>query len=105
MDDSSKRDLYEELLVSLSDNEGVTITAEGLVIHDKLFAFVDGDDLVVEVTEARAADLTERGVAEAFSSEGHPSRKWVRVTDQQLWPELTREAHEYVGEPAVGGES
>ena len=50
-------------------------------------------------------DLTERGVAEPFTSEGHPSRKWVRVSDQQLWPELTREAHEFVGEPPVGGES
>jgi len=105
MDDSTKRDLYVELVASLSDDEAVTIVPEGLVVHDKLFAFVEGDDLVVEVSEARAFDLTERGVAEPFTSEGHPSRKWVRVSDQQLWPELTREAHEFVGEPPVGGES
>jgi hypothetical protein len=29
----------------------------------------------------------------------------VRIRDLSLWSELTREAHEYVGEPPVGGQS
>jgi hypothetical protein len=97
---------YEDLAIQLVDeNDGVTATAEGLLVHGKLFALLVGDDLVVDVSAPRAADLIKRGVAARYSHDGHPEREWVRVSNQELWPELAREAHEYVGEPAVGGES
>ena len=32
-------------------------------------------------------------------------RAWVRITDSQDWPELAAEAHQFVGEPAVGKDS
>jgi hypothetical protein len=98
-------DAFEGVRYSFGDEESVSETEDGLVVHGRLFAFLEGDDLVVEVGPARANDLVERGIAEPFTSEGHASRKWIRVADQQLWPELAREAHEFVGEPPVGGES
>ncbi|WP_382307434.1 hypothetical protein [Herbiconiux sp. UC225_62] len=96
---------YELLTISLRDEDGVAVTPDGLLVHGKLFAFLDGDDLVVELSEARSTDLKTRGVAEVFEDDGHPLRDWVRVSDIQLWPELAGEAHEFVGEPHVGGQS
>ena len=91
---------YEDLSIELVDsNDGVTVTPEGLRVHGKLFAFLRDDDLVVHLSPARAADLVERGIAVSHEDD------WVRINDQQLWPELAREGHEFVGEPAVGGES
>lgn len=96
---------YDDLLTTLTADEGISVGSDGLLVHGKLFAYYVDGDLVVEVPEARAADLLERGVAEAYVHDGHPDRNWVKVNDQQLWPELAHEAHDFVGEPAVGGES
>ena len=84
----------------------VDVTPDGLLVKGRLFAFLDGDDLVVEVSPARAADLVARGQARPFrGASGEPSVTWIRVSDWELWFELGREAHEYVGEPPVGRES
>jgi hypothetical protein len=99
------REAYQNLVLSLRDEDGVTVDPTGLVVHGTLFAFLEQEALVVELPEARANDLVSRGVARRFTSEGQPSRKWVRVNDRQLWDELAHEAHEYVGEPPVGGQS
>lgn len=96
---------YENLTVLMSDEEGVTVSVDGLVVHGILFAYLEGDDLVVELPETRAADLQQRGIAVPLESGGTKERDWVRVNDQQLWPELAGEAHTFVGEPAVGGDS
>ena len=98
---------YDSLTTELAEDEDydVDIAVDGLVVHGRLFAFLEGDDLVVELPETRAKDLKERGVAYAFRTAGHPTRDWVRVSDRQLWSELARESHTFVGEPAVGGES
>ncbi len=98
---------YADLTMSMRADEDydVAITPDGLLVRGKLFAFLDGDDLVVDLPEARATDLKDRGVAYTYTASGEPSRDWVRVSDLQLWPELAREAHTYVGEPAVGGQS
>jgi hypothetical protein len=96
---------YDDLTLALRDEDGVAITPDGLLVHGRLFVFREGDDLVVELPEARSIDLKTRGIARPFSGGGHPLRDWVRVSDVQLWPELAREAHEFVGEPPVGGES
>jgi hypothetical protein len=97
---------YDDLTLALAeDDDDVAVAEDGLLVRGILFAFLEGDDLVVELPESRAADLKARGVAEAFRAAGHPTRDWVRVSDRQLWPELARESHEFVGEPAVGGES
>jgi hypothetical protein len=98
-------DAYDALTFALRDEEGVHIQEDGMYVHGRLFAFLLDDDLVVELPTARMADLELRGVAEPFSTPRHPTRDWVRIADSQLWPELAGEAHEYVGEPQVGGES
>jgi hypothetical protein len=96
---------YEQLTFDLRDEDGVTVVENELFVHGTIFAFLEDDDLVVELSEARAADLKSRGVAEVFVADQHPTRNWVRVSDRELWPELARESHDFAGEPAVGGES
>jgi hypothetical protein len=96
---------WENLVIEFTDEPGVTLTADGLAVNGNLFAFADGDDLVVDLSSARAADLVHREMAAHYKHDGAPSRDWVSVSDQSLWSELAREAHEYVGEPAVGGQS
>lgn len=76
-----------------------------LLVHGQLFAFRDGESLVVALPEDRAADLKQREVAFSYEAAKRPAGEWVCVTDRQLWPELAREAHDFVGEPATGGES
>lgn len=96
---------YDALTFEIAQLEGVVVEPDGLFVNGKLFAFLLDEDLIVELPLGRMSDLEVRGVVQPFSSERHPTRDWVRVSDQQLWSELAREAHEYVGEPAVGGES
>jgi hypothetical protein len=91
---------YEDLSIELVDeNDGVAVTDEGLTVHGQLFALLIDDDLVVCLSPERTADLVARGIAVAHEGD------WVRINDQQLWAELAREAHEFVGEPPVGGQS
>jgi hypothetical protein len=101
---------YENLTIEFADEEGVAVTDDGLGaselrVHGTVFAYLDGDDLVVDLPAARASDLVSRGIASRVKTEGVRSRDLVRVSDRSFWSELTREAHEYVGEPPVGGQS
>ncbi len=91
--------LAEELREDPDDD--VVIADDGLRVHGSLFAFLDGDALAVRLSPARTRDLEARGMARARP--GHP--EWVLVADRELWSELAGEAHTYVGEPPVGGES
>lgn len=90
----------------MDEDYDVDLTPDGLLVRGRLFAFLDGEDLVVELPEERSADLQARGIAVPFQGTlGGPSRNWVRVGDLQLWSELAREAHQFVGEPPVGRQS
>ncbi|NQX27767.1 hypothetical protein HQQ81_10485 [Microbacteriaceae bacterium VKM Ac-2854] len=101
MSDASARTAYEDLTLELADEEGVSVADDALLVNEEEFAYLDGEALVVKLPEDRAADLREREVAVAQpDAEG-----WVRVEDTELWSELAGEAYEFVGEPAVGGES
>jgi hypothetical protein len=95
----------EDLAHQFDDEPGVAVHPDGMYVRGRLFAFVIDDDLVLELPLGRLADLEFREIAAPFVSERHPTRDWVRVSDRSLWPELLREAHEYVGEPPVGGDS
>jgi hypothetical protein len=87
-------------------DDDVDVTPDGLLVKGKLFAFLDGEDLVVELSAIRAADLVAREQARPFiGSSGEPSATWLRVSDWELWFELGSEAHAFVGEPPVGRQS
>lgn len=96
---------YDDLTFLVRRYDGVAVRPAGLYVYGRSFAFLDGEDLLVELSPARRNDLIERGQVERAESAVHPKRAWVRVVDRELWPELAREAHEFVGEPPVGGES
>jgi hypothetical protein len=96
---------WENLVLELSDEPGVKLGPDGLTVGGNLFAFRDENDLIVDLAANRASDLVHRGMAASYKHDGERSRDWVRVSDQSLWSELGREAHEYVGEPPVGGDS
>ncbi len=96
---------WENLVIEFDDEPGVELTADGLAVNGNLFGFLNGDELAVDLSAGRAADLVHRGMATHYKHDGAKSRDWVTVSDQTLWSELLREAHEYVGEPPVGGQS
>jgi hypothetical protein len=96
---------YENLVLELQDEPGVSVDVDGLLVHGTVFAFLSGDDLVVDLPAGRASDLVERQQGTRFRLDGVKSRDLVKVRDRSLWSELVREAHEYVGEPPVGGQS
>jgi hypothetical protein len=84
----------------------VSVTATGLHVRGRLFAYLDDDALVVDLPRSRAADLVGRGVASPVAAgRAEPKGAWVAVADTEDWPELASEAHQFVGEPAVGMDS
>jgi hypothetical protein len=105
MTSSLAAEAYENLVLELQDEPGVTVDVDGLLVHGTIFAFLSGDDLVVDLPTGRASDLVERQQGTRFRIDGVKSRDLVKVRDRSLWSELAREAHEYVGEPPVGGQS
>jgi hypothetical protein len=105
MTSSLAAEAYENLVLEYREEEGVTVDTDGLLVHGTVFAFLSGDDLVVDLPAQRASDLVERQQGTRFHLGGVKSRDLVSVADRSLWSELTREAHEYVGEPPVGGQS
>jgi hypothetical protein len=105
MSSGQAQQAYDDLTFEVRRYDGVAVRPDGLYVYGRLFAFLVDDDLVVELALPRMGDLEARGIVVPFESEQHPTRDWVRVSDRQLWSELAREAHEYVGEPPVGGES
>jgi hypothetical protein len=92
-------------VLEFHEEDGVTVVDDQLLVHGTVFVFLSEDDLVVDLPAARASDLVERGMGTRYKLDGVKSRDLVRVSDRSLWSELTREAHEYVGEPPVGGQS
>jgi hypothetical protein len=99
---------YELLATQLLQDPDldVSVTATGLHVREQLFAYLDGDELVVDLPRGRADDLLGRDVAAPVPA-GRADAKgaWVRIADAEDWPELAAEAHQFVGEPAVGMES
>lgn len=108
MTDASPNVAFDLLATRLLEDpdDDVVATEKGLHVHGRLFAFLDGDALVVDLPAARALDLVDRGVATAASGGAVDARgAWVGIADLADWPELAAEAHQFVGEPPVGRES
>ncbi len=106
-DHEEQRRAYENLTRALvrDEHRDVQLGPDGLRVRGRLFAFLDGADLVVHLPETRIAELRGREVAESFDVVAHENRTWARVRDWHLWPEMAREAHQYVGHGALGGQS
>ena len=92
-------------VLSADPDDDVTAEGERLLVHGRVFAYLDEDQLVVDLPVARAADLTGRGVATEATAPTPPRGRWVAVSDVEDWTELATEGHQFVGEPAVGGDS
>ena len=105
--DEAKATAYTSVEGALLDDadDDVTSTDEGLAVKGVLFAFVDGDSLVVDLPKSRAEELIGRDVAAAHSGDQEAKGAWVAVSDSEDWIEMATEAHQFVGEPAVGRES
>lgn len=102
---SPEFDLVKAELLADEDDD-VVDGPDGLTVKGALFAFETEDGrVVVDLPVARADDLVERGVAERFDSDRPAHGAWVAVADSDDWLELATEAHQFVGEPAVGRDS
>lgn len=99
---------YELLTTQLLQDPDldVSLTATGLHVHGRLFAYLVADALVVDLPRGRVDDLVERAVAVPVAEgRAEPQGAWVAIADSEDWPELAAEAHQFVGEPAVGMDS
>lgn len=102
---SPEFDLVKGELLADADGD-VVDTAEGLTVRGALFASESEEGrLVVDLPPARAADLVQRGVAQRVDAVREPKGVWVAIEDPEDWLELAGEAHQFVGEPAVGRQS
>lgn len=101
------QNVFDLLAEELREDPDADVTIEGTELRAKgsLFAFLDGEDLVVCLPQARAEDLVNREISDLYRGEIGGGRHWVVVTDRELWSELASEAHAFVGEPPVGRES
>lgn len=100
-------DAYDRMVITLSadPDDDVTVTDDGLLVRGRLFAFRRGDALVVDLDPARAADLVARRMVAFAEARDQAKGTWVSIRDLEDWTELATEAHQFVGEPAVGGDS
>jgi hypothetical protein len=91
---------FLNLTIDLVDSgDGVTAHGDELQVHAKPFARLLGDELSVLLPPARVSDLETRGIASGRDGD------WLLFASRELWSEMAREAHEYVGEPPVGHQS
>ena len=91
------------LMSAVADRPDVTIgralSNMGLMTGGKLFAFVKDGALVLKLPVGRIDELIERHGAERFErGQGTPMREWVvvPVSASAEWPDLTREACDFV---------
>lgn len=86
------------------DND-VTVSGPQLRANGRPFAELTERGLEILLPSVRAADLVRRGIAAIVPREGIAGGAWVAVGDTSNWLELATEAHDFVGEPRVGGRS
>jgi len=99
--------VFDELSQALRTDadDDVTAIGDSLLVRGRLFAFRADRLLVVDLPAERATDLIERGMAVSAAASSPAHGIWVSISDLEDWPEIAGEAHQFVGEPAVGGES
>ena len=99
--------VFADVAFALQSDPDDDVTQDGdrLLVRGRVFARLVGTRLVVDLGAARAKDLIDRGVATAASDASPAKGAWVAVDDETDWLELATEAHQFVGEPAVGRDS
>ncbi|MHC5796437.1 hypothetical protein ACVXZ4_09780 [Lacisediminihabitans sp. FW035] len=99
--------MFDELsqVLQTDADDDVTAIGDSLLVRGRLFAFRADRLLVVDLPPERARDLIERGMAVNAAGNSPAHGTWVSISDIEDWPEIASEAHQFVGEPAVGGES
>lgn len=99
-------DLISGELVQDVDDD-VTDAPDGLRVKGALFAYEAEGALVVDLPNQRAEDLVTRGIATSATGRGTAKGAWVSIaqSESEDWLELATEAHQFVGEPAVGRDS
>ena len=85
-------------------DDDVRLDGTRLTVKGSVFARLEGEELLVALPPARAADLVSRGIASPASGDGG-NGAWVSIHDVENWVELAGEAHQFVGEPPVGRQS
>ena len=90
-------------------DDDVSVGGTRLLVKGRLFAFLNGALLLVDLPATRAADLVVRGIAtivsDATAASAPAQGAWVGIDDAANWLELATEAHQFVGEPPVGRQS
>lgn len=89
------------LMSAVADHPDVTLGRAlsnlGLMTGGKLFAFIKDGDLVLKLPAARIDALVVSHDATRFErGQGTPMREWVVVPASGDWPDLTREACDFV---------
>ncbi|HEY8319470.1 MAG TPA: hypothetical protein VIG76_11610 [Amnibacterium sp.] len=97
----------DTLQIALTEDGDLDVTADGddLFVQGRRFARVTSQGLVVDLPQARAADLVARGIAAPGPSDGTARGEWVVIADREDWHELASEGRDFVGEPPVGHDS
>ncbi len=111
---------FAAIVSALCDQPGVTPPADGpqakqsfgangLKIHNKIFAMLVGERLVVKLPKQRIDDLLADGQGERFDPrrDGRLMREWfvLSPTSDEDWLALAREALAFVGEASTGESS
>jgi hypothetical protein len=76
----------------------------GLRVNGKIFAMLNGEELVVKLPAQRCAQLVADGAAVPFDAgKGRPMREWVKLPhrDAQDWPGAAEEALAFVRQCAA----
>jgi hypothetical protein len=74
--------------------------ANGLKVGAKLFAFLSKGELVVKLPRQRVEELVASGTGDPFDpGHGRIMKEWIWVgpAHSDEWPELAREARQFVG--------
>lgn len=108
---NSPEEHFEALVEEFISNSNVTLPSDGtqaknrfgssaLRIHNKIFAMLTRDRLVVKLPKARVDALIASGDGERFDprQDGRMMKEWLCLspTSQQAWLSLAQEAMEFV---------
>ncbi|MCT2582451.1 SRPBCC family protein [Actinophytocola gossypii] len=105
------RELFDDLAGEQLRRPGVVMgramRKDVLRVHDRVYAFVTKDRLVVKLPAEVTAAMVDGGEAVPFRSGGRPTREWVMVPKPTMpaeldrWRRLVTEARTYVATPSA----